>query len=223
MKVHSKNAHFRAIAIASKELSTRMKKTILCVFVMATALFLVPSFAAAATSNFEITGWMPYWRSASSTKDVMPHLDVVTEVNPFVYTMKQDGTLVDNGVLTEDPWKAFIAEAKKKNVRVIPTIMSGSAGTINALLSNSKSRIALEEQIAKEVKDKGYDGIDIDFEGKKYETREHFSTFLKGLKKRLGNKWLMCTIESRTPIGDLYFGIDVPEGAGMYANDLKAI
>ena len=200
-----------------------MPKIILCVVAIGVLLMLAPALSRAQTSTFEITGWMPYWRSATSTMDVMPHLDVVTEVNPFVYTLKTDGTLVDNGNLTEEPWKSFIEEAKKKNVRVIPTIMSGSGDTIHALLSNSKSRIAFEDAIAKEVKDKGFDGIDIDFEGKKYETREHFSNFLKGLKQRLGTQWLMCTIEARTPIGDLYYGSDIPAGAGMYANDLKAI
>ncbi len=203
----------------------QMKHTaILAMCVLAAFFALAPSFASAqATSNFEITGWMPYWRSASSTKDVTPHLDVVTEANPFVYTLKQDGTLVDNGKLQEEPWKSFIAEAKSKKVRVIPTVMNGSGDTIHALLSNTKSRIALENAIAKEVKDKGFDGIDIDFEGKKYETREYFSTFLQGLSDRLGNKWLMCTVEARTPIADRYYGTDIPLGAGMYANDFKAL
>src|SRR3989344_5028770 len=184
---------------------------------------LAPAFASAQTHSFEITGWMPYWRSATSTADVFPYLDIVTEVNPFVYTLKNDGTLVDNGKLTEEPWKSFIAAAKAKKVRVIPTIMSGSGDTLHAILSKTTSRIALEDAIAKEVKEKGYDGIDIDFEGKKYETREYFSTFLKGLYQRMGNTWVMCTIEARTPIADRYYGSDIPAGAGQYANDFEAI
>src|SRR3989338_4486594 len=155
----------------------------------------VPAFASAATATkFEVSGWMPYWRSATSTIDVLPHLDLVTEVNPFVYTLKSDGTLVDNGKLDEEPWVSFVAAAKAKKVRVIPTVMSGNGETLHKLLSNTKSRIALEDAITKEVKDKGFDGIDIDFEGKKAETRNYFSTFLKGLYIRMGNKWVMCKI-----------------------------
>jgi|GEM_PF-706593 len=221
---HKKIQPTRARAIAIVGASRRLSKTVMCVVVLAALIAIAPSFASAQTTqSFEITGWLPYWRSASSTKDVMLHLDLVTEVNPFVYTLKNDGTLVDNGKLDEEPWKSFIAEAKKKNVRVIPTIMNGSGETIHALLSDAKSRIALEDAIAKEVKDKGFDGIDIDFEGKKYETREFFSLFLQGLNERLGNKWLMCTIEARTPIADRYYGTDIPLGAGLYANDFKAI
>jgi len=188
------------------------------------ALFFAPAFASAATATkFEVTGWIPYWRSATGTVDTLPHLDKLTEVNPFVYTLKKDGTLADNGALDQEPWLSFIAEAKKKGVRVIPTVMSGDRDLMHKILSNQKSRIALEDRIAKLVKDNGYDGIDIDFEFKHEKTKDYFSTFLKGLYQRMGNKWVMCTIESRLPIADRYFGTEVPKDAGMYSNDLKAI
>jgi len=39
------------------------------------------------TNSFEVTGWIPYWRGATGTADVMPHLDELTEINPFVYSV----------------------------------------------------------------------------------------------------------------------------------------
>lgn len=200
-----------------------MRKNILCIFVLACMSFAPAPASAATATKFEVSGWMPYWRSATSTADVLPHLDLVTEVNPFVYTLKSDGTLVDNGKLTEEPWVSFIAAAKAKKVRVIPTIMSGNGETLHKLLSNTKTRIALEDAITKEVKDKGFDGIDIDFEGKKAETKNYFSTFLKGLYIRMGNKWVMCTIESRTPLDSRYYGTEIPADAEIYANDFTQI
>lgn len=178
------------------------------------------SFAA---PTFEVTGWIPYWRTATGTADVLPHLDSLTEVNPFVYTLRQDGTLADNGALTEEPWRSFIAAAKQKQVRVIPTIMSSDRALMYRILSDTAARTALVNEIAAMVKDRGYDGIDIDFEGKSYETRDHFSTFLKELRERMGGKWLMCTIETRIPLADQYYGVTIPAGAGQYANDLTAI
>lgn len=189
-----------------------------CAFSAALAL---PLRAHAA--SFEVTGWLPYWRAASSTADVIPHLDDLTEINPFVYTLKSDGTIVDNGPLDEDPWKSLIAAAQAKHVRVIPTIMSGSGSLLHDLLSNTQKRIALEDRIANLVKEKGFDGIDIDFEGKYAEDKDYFSTFLKGLYARMGNKWVMCTIESRTPLSSRYYGTDIPPDAEVYANDLSAI
>lgn len=186
--------------------------------------FAVPFSASAATpTKFEVTGWIPYWRAATGTADTLPHLNKLTEVNPFVYTIKSDGTLLDNGKLNEEPWKSFIAEAKRQKVRVIPTIMTSNSELLHEILSNQKKRIALEDRITKLVKDEGFDGIDIDFEGKKAEDRAYFSTFLKGLYQRMGNKWVMCTIESRTPLADRYYGTTPPADASLYANDLKEI
>ncbi len=187
-------------------------------------LFLAPLVASAATSaSFEVSGWIPYWRTATGTADVLPHLNELTEVNPFVYSLKSDGTLLDNGKLDQEPWKSFIATAKQKKVRVIPTIMTSNSDLLHTLLSKSKSRIALEQTIATLVEQNNFDGIDIDFEGKKAADRDYFSTFLKGLYSRMGKKWVMCTIESRTPLADRYDGTTPPPDATVYANDLAAI
>ncbi len=178
----------------------------------------------ASTASFEVTGWIPYWRQATGTMDTLPNLDKLTEINPFVYTLKSDGTLMDNGPLDQEPWLSFNATAKAKGVKVIPTVMSGNKTLMHEILSNTESRVALEDHIAAVVKERGFDGIDIDFEGKSADTKDYFSLFLKGLKQRLGSdKWLMCTIETRIPNEDRYFGVDVPPDAGQFANDLKEI
>ncbi|MEK7480055.1 MAG: glycosyl hydrolase family 18 protein [Patescibacteria group bacterium] len=186
---------------------------------------LVPFSADAAPMQkpFEVSGWIPYWRAATGTADVLPHMTTLTEVNPFVYTLKSDGTLLDNGALDSEPWLTLRAEAKKNNVRFIPTIMTSNSELLHTLLSNTKRRIALEDRIAALVKEKGFDGIDIDFEGKYAKTRDYFSTFLKGLYLRMPKHWVMCTIESRTPVADRYWGTTPPADAGVFANDFVAI
>lgn len=188
------------------------------------ALLLTPFLThAQASPNFEVTGWIPYWRQATGTADTMPHLDKLTEVNPFVYTLKQDGTLADNGSLDQEPWLSFNAAAKARGVRVVPTVMSGDRALMHRILSNESSRRTLVDEIVRTVNQKGYDGIDIDFEGKSADTRDYFSAFLRELQAGLGNKWLMCTIETRIPLADQYWGVTMPAGAGQYSNDLKAI
>jgi spore germination protein YaaH len=187
----------------------------------ALVLFVLPLSASAAT--FEVSGWLPYWRAASSTKDVLPNLDKVTEVNPFVYTLRSDGTIQDNGPMDEEPWKSFVAAAKAKGVRVIPTVMTGSGDLLHDILRDTQKRIALEDRITALVNEKGWDGIDIDFEGKHADEKEYFATFLKGLYQRMGKKWVMCSIESRTPISARYYGADIPADAEIYANDFAAI
>lgn len=174
----------------------------------------------AAVGPFEFSGWIPYWRSATGTEDVLPHLATLTSVMPFGYTMKTDGTLADTANLSEEPWKSFIAAAKAAKVRVIPTVMWGNGESIHRILSNTKLRIALEDEIAGLVKQNGFDGIDIDFEAKERETINYFSTFLKGLYARIGNKWVYCTVEARMPLEERYLpGQTIPPDATDYAND----
>lgn len=174
-----------------------------------------------ATGSFEFSGWIPYWRAATGTLDVLPHLDQLTSVMPFAYSVKSDGTLADTAKMTEEPWKSFIATAKQKKVRVIPTVMWGNGASIHRILSNTKMRIALEDEIANLVRANDFDGIDIDFEAKKHETIIYFSTFLKGLYQRMGkDKWVYCTVEARMPLEDRYSpGATIPPDATDYAND----
>lgn len=187
---------------------------------------LAPAVHAAATPKvpakprLEISGWIPYWRSATGTADVLPHLETLTEVNPFGYTVKNDGTLADTARISDGAWSALFQAAKDKKIRFIPTIMWSDGAAIHRVLSNTKTRIALEDAIAALVKENNFDGIDIDFEGKYAKTKNYFSTFLKGLYIRIGKKWVMCTIEARTPLDSRFSKI--PKNI-EYANDFVAI
>src|SRR3989338_4457084 len=183
----------------------------------------LPFVADAAALPFEVSGWIPYWRSATGTADAIAHISTFKEINPFGYTVKNDGTLFDAMKIDEAPWPEFIKAARAKKVRIIPTVMWSNGEAIHNILSKQKTRIALEDSITALVKEKGFDGIDIDFEGKKAETKSYFSTFLKGLYQRMGNKWVMCTIEARTPLDSRYYGSDIPADAGIFANDFVEI
>jgi spore germination protein YaaH len=186
---------------------------------------MLPHFASAAPlkNTLEVSGWIPYWREATGTADVLPHLDSLTAIQPFGYTLTEDGIVFDAMSVNDEPWPSFIAAAKAKKVRVIPTVMSGNGELLHKILSNTASRIKLEDDIANLVKQNNFDGIDIDFEAKLVETKPYFSLFLKGLYQRMGPKWVYCSIESRTPISSRYPNGNAPADAGIYANDYVAI
>lgn len=178
--------------------------------------------AHAQSAKFEYSGWIPYWREDAGVADTLKNLDKLHEINPFGYIVQNDGTVSDPVGFADEPWKTLIAEAKKKKVRVIPTVMWSDAEAMQRILSNKTSRTQLVDDIVNIVKNEGYSGIDIDFEGKRAETRVHFSAFLKELYKKMGNKWVMCTIEPRTPLSARYDGTP-PKGAGTYSNDFAVI
>ena len=209
--------------------SLLQRSTIVAVlFVMVLPAIATPVYAQAATkvatSKLEFSGWLPYWRVASSTRDVMGHLNQLTEVNPFGYTVKKDGSLNDAAKVGSTEWQALFKAAKAQKVRVVPTVMWSDTDAIHAVLSDKTLRSQHVVAIVSMVTSNNFDGVDIDYEGKRASDRENYAAFLKELSSAFArskaNKWLMCTIEARTPPTDLYKTIPADL---EYANDFKAI
>lgn len=154
----------------------------------------------------------------------MAHLENFTSLMPFGYIIQNDGSLHDafgfSDTSSTSTVALFVAVARAAGVRVVPTVMWSNTSAIHTILSSTKSRIALEDAIAKLAKDNKFDGIDIDFESKLAETRPYFSLFLKGLYARMGKKWVYCSIEARTPASSAF--VVIPKTTN-YANDYVAI
>lgn len=206
------------------EYSANMNRKILsAAFVCAVLTVPLATNAAVISKPFEVSGWIPYWRTATGTAEVLGKFETFTEINPFGYTVDENGNLYDAASILQEPWTTVQAEAKKKGVRYIPTVMWANGEAIHAVLSDPKKRAAHIKQIVDEVDTHDFDGIDIDYEAKLAETKPHFSAFLKELYANMGDKWVQCTIESRTPLADRYYGTEAPKDAGMYANDFAAI
>lgn len=207
-------------------------KTLVAAALMATFALAgsMPVTALAASSrsskskskaSIEVSGWIPYWRTELGTKDAKAHLSQMAEVNPFGYTVTSGGALNDAMKIGGSDWQSLISSAKDKGVKVIPTVMWSDTASIYSVLSNPVTRSAHVKGIAKAVKDNGFDGIDIDYEGKSAETRVYFSAFLAELKSELGRKQLDCTIEARMPLEARFSG--TPPANIEYANDLPEI
>lgn len=179
----------------------------------------------AKTTKLEYTGWIPYWAGTKAINDANAHLSTFTEINPFGYTVKSDGTLHDAMNVNSSSWQTLFKNADKKGVEVIPTVMWSDGAAIDATLSSQSKRAAHIKSITSTVKQNGFDGIDIDYEAKLAETRDDYSAFLKelsvALKKDNRRAQLHCTIEARMPLKARYSG--TPPANIEYANDLKGI
>lgn len=197
-----------------------MKHLLLLSFVL---FFAAPPYTHAAAA-FEVSGWIPYWRAATGTADVLPNMKRLTTVMPFGYIVQNDGSLHDafgmSATSSTSTATLLRAGAKANKVRLIPTVMWSNGAAIERILSHGPSRRALEDDIAALAIDNNFDGIDINFENKTAETKPYFSLFLKGLYQRMGKKWVYCSIEARTPPSSAF---DVIPPKLEYANDFVAI
>ncbi len=206
---HSRSAFF----------SNGMKKY---VFLLVLLPFLYTPHAQAA-SKFEVTGWIPYWRAATGTQEALKHLDVLTEVNPFGFTVKKDGELADTLKIDEEPWPSFFAAARARGVKIIPTIMWSDSNAMDVVLNNKILRDAEIKDIVAMVQKYNFDGVDIDYEAKPLNTRSGFSTFLKDLYAAMGKKLVECDIEPRTPVQSLFDTVPKDFSEAYHVNDFVAI
>ncbi len=194
------------------------------------ALFIFTSVAPAASAapvsnSLEYTGWIPYWATAKGTADAHANLSQLTEINPFGYSVKTDGTLADTSNIGSGAWQTLFQAARAKGVKVVPTIMWSDTPNIYAVLNDPNLRAAHIQAIVTTIQQNGFDGVDIDYEGKTAETRPGFSAFLTELSAALYKAntklTLDCTIEARMPLEARYSGTPPPNIE--YANDLSVI
>lgn len=194
----------------------------LIVFTLGIAILGSAAPATASAADLELSGWIPYWAAKKGATDARKHIELFDEVNPFTFTVQADGSIKDAGKMHASHWKKLFKSARKEGVRVVPTIMTSDGATLDRILRDPTLRARHIATIVEMVERGDYDGVDIDYEGKKAETKEYFSLFLKELDIALKDKWLSCTIEPRTPVPDRYTGTP-PAAAYIFANDFPSI
>lgn len=195
------------------------------------ALFLVSISEMAFAATFEKAVWIPYWRKTEGASTTLANLNTLTQISPFAYELQSDGTIKNALKANEEPWTTLIGEARKKKVKIYPSILSYPQTSkeqynIYLLLAQKAKRKAHIDNIVRLVKDNKYDGIDIDYENKMAEIRPYFSAFLTELAKALhkDGKKLICTVEARTPPESKFAttSADVLKRI-EYSNDYKTI
>jgi len=193
-----------------------MKQFIINTFLI--SLLVLPGSSHAFEGK--VAGWIPWWQAEMGIESASQNIDVLDTIYPFVYEVDAMGNLVAKSNLDNRSWRDLIRLAERNKVEIIPTISWFDGEATHRVLSNKNNRDKHIADIVKMVKDGGYDGVNIDYEQKKAETINHFSTFLRDLNKALGKKVLTCAIEARTPPQDRWRIIPNPL---LYANDYKAI
>lgn len=192
-------------------------KRFIAVF-LAVAIFLPVTPAQAA--ELEVSGWIPWWQDTMGVKSASKQLDNLDTIYPFVFEVKANGDIDDKGGLKDRAWRNLIRKAKREDVEVIPSILWNDGAQIHAILSDEDKREDHIDAIVEMVEDGDFDGVDIDYESKLSETKDHFSDFLRELKDELDDKLLTCTVEARMPPESRY---RVVPSVIEYANDYEEI
>jgi len=197
-------------------------KKLLTAGLVAGTLLLAATPQIASAYNGKVSGWVPWFQELPGMVSVLQNLDTLDTVYPFSYEIDASGEIEDRTVTKMDGqiWPLFNQLLQARGIEVIPTIAWFDGNQMHEILSDDRKRAEHIDMIVDLVEEGDFDGINIDYEQKLAETKDHFSDFLEELNDALGRKILTCAIEARMPAEDRWR--NVPANI-EYANDYAAI
>lgn len=197
-------------------------KKLLTAGLVAGTLLLAGAPQIASAYSGKTSGWVPWFQDLPGMVSVLQNLDSLDTVYPFVYEIDANGLIEDRTTtkMNGPIWPIFNQLLQAKNIEVIPTIAWFNGSHMQEILGDRAKRAEHVDMIVDLVEEGNFDGINIDYEQKLAETKDHFSDFLKELNDALGNKILTCAIEARMNPEDRWR--NVPANI-EYANDYAAI
>lgn len=169
----------------------------------------VPSEAGAANPPAPkryVTGWLPYWNTADSTKSVVDNANVFQDASPFVFDAngRTDIALTADA----DEWRHMRRALKTAGVANIPTVATDlSADQFASILKNPDRRAEHARALVALVDRYHLDGIDLDYESINFGSssarsivREYYPALLRTLDARLDRRGAITsvTVAART-------------------------
>ena len=148
--------------------------------------------------DFFVAGWIPYWAKSEGVASLQGKMGLFSQLNLFAFSVSADGQLIDTAKSKIAPWPQLSSDAKKQNVKIVPTILWGDAEAMHKIFANQVLRENHANNIVAMLAQNDFAGVDIDYEGKDIADRDNFSLFLQTLHEKLQGKTLNCTVEART-------------------------
>ena len=149
------------------------------------------------SKDFIVAGWLPFWDTDEGMRSVRDFPRALDEVSPFWYESRDDGQ-VASSPKPERP--EIVKSLRALGQRILPTIRAFDATATSSIITDDKKRAFHIERIVELAVNRGYDGIDIDYESVRPEDRDAFSRFIRelGPALRARGKILVTTVYAKT-------------------------
>ena len=127
-----------------------------------------------------LSGWIPYYSMKTSLPSAILNADLIQQVSPFWYSLKDQKTITDlyTPANPNTPMATALQSMQAAGFKIIPTITDGtdvdpktgnvSQMVLSNLLANPISRANIVNTILNLVMTNNFDGIDLDFENFAY-------------------------------------------------------
>lgn len=137
------------------------------------------------------------WITPWNTKEIAQNAGRYQALSAFWLTAQPDGTSFQTKA-DWSVWKEYLAANKKDGQRYFLTV-SGDPDNTFLAMSDPQKRTRHIDGLLQLVKDNGFDGVDIDYEGLGRENRGLFTEFIRALGDRFkaDQKLVAVTVEAR--------------------------
>ncbi len=184
--------------------------------------------AAAHGLRRQVFGFLPYWELSGAASKINP--DVLSTVAYFSLGADRDGNLRKKngdgsnttgwGGWTSSNMTSVISNAHRHGTRVVLTISvfawtTAQANTQRAILGSKAARLRLAKQAVAAIRDRGADGVNLDFEPLASGYADEFVALLKTFRSQMNKvrKGYQLTYDTTGYIGNYPLEASVGKGA----------
>jgi spore germination protein YaaH len=163
--------------------------------------------AARTASLTRSIAYVAYWDAEAGFATVDAHPEAINEVSPWWYSLESDGTvrLQDSSMAKVERERVDALQAR--GVRVVPAIANHKDGAWDDdVVPELLERPAVIESHVTDIVDfviaESYDGINIDYENLRADSREGFSSFMEQLSRALHDQGRLLTVDLHAKTSD---------------------
>ncbi|MGN6810285.1 MAG: glycosyl hydrolase family 18 protein [Thermomicrobiales bacterium] len=170
----------------------RLWRWVLCALLAGAVLPLLPAGTPHAAAAGVVTVRWGYYvtYAADSLVSLKANVDSLTHVSPYYYALKTDSTID-----TKNEQPATTALLRDHHVKVVPMIKNGPTyNDFHNLIDTPQEQDRLVAALVALVTSKGYDGINIDFEGLNPTDRPLLTDFMRRLHAQLSAAGKLTTM-----------------------------
>lgn len=154
-------------------------------------------FAAGCSSNSAptqgtyggkiVSAWYPDFELVRASQSLEAAGDILTEISPVWFVLDEKGAIRPLHMAND---QKVINMARANGIKIIPSILNFQNGTFQtapvlAIIQDASTRRAHAQAVAKLVKDFGYDGIDLDYEGLPASAMANFTALVGAVREAL--------------------------------------
>ncbi|MCH7541473.1 hypothetical protein IH981_01695 [Patescibacteria group bacterium] len=159
------------------------------------------------------TGAITYFSSDSGIKSSKENCSSLDYISLFWYQVNHDGSISRRDEIKDKKEADFLSFVKQNNKSVLVGIKNDEDSEIvDTLLDYEDMRKKHISEVLDLLKEKGYDGVVIDYENLREDQTEGFTDYMKELATALRSKGKIISISVNTETsGRVFHGIDVVE------------